>query len=84
MEDSGDLRGRERDAGEVELNQQIVHVLPLNDLKSHLEGSRYCHCQPRIQQLPEGTIVVHNSYDGREFYENFDDPVPEFNRNPAC
>lgn len=46
-----------------------VHVIPLNDLRSHLEGGTYCHCKPRLQEEANGTIVIHNAYDGREFYE---------------
>lgn len=53
---------------------ETFHVLPLNDLKPHVESDR-CHCQPRIQREPNGEIVIHNAYDGREFYENFDDEL---------
>lgn len=51
-------------------SSKVVHVVPLNDLKLHLDGSTYCHCRPRLQREPEGTIVIHNAYDGREFYED--------------
>lgn len=46
-----------------------IHVLPLNDLKSHVEAGEYCHCKPRIQWEVNGAVVVHNAYDGREFFE---------------
>lgn len=45
------------------------HVIPLNDRKVHVD-SETCHCKPRKQQEPNGVIVIHNSYDGREFYED--------------
>ena len=48
---------------------EVVHVLPLNDLRPHVEAGEWCHCQPRIQQEGEGKVVIHNAYDGREFYE---------------
>lgn len=47
--------------------QETMHVVPLNDLKPHIESGQYCHCKPSIRE--HGTVVVHNSYDGREFYE---------------
>jgi hypothetical protein len=43
----------------------VIHVLPINDVKPHVEAGFYCHCKPRI----DGELVIHNSYDGREFYE---------------
>ncbi len=48
---------------------ETVHVLPLEDLKPHIEAGEYCHCKPRVVQYSDGVMVVHNSYDGREFYE---------------
>lgn len=47
----------------------IWHVIPINDLKEHVEVST-CACEPKIISLDEGDImVVHNSYDGREAVE---------------
>lgn len=51
------------------IEQKIFHVLPLDDLKFHSEVGTYCRCQPRLQPEPNGTIVIHNAYDGREFFE---------------
>lgn len=48
---------------------EIIHVLPTDDLKSHVEVGTRCHCQPRIEHHKNGTIVIHNAYDGREFFE---------------
>lgn len=56
----------------------VVHVLPLNDLKLHSEGGEYCHCKPRIERESEAVIVIHNAYDGREFYEVDPELVAEF------
>ena len=54
----------------------IVHVYPTNDLKPHnLVMGALCGCEP-VTQLEfdddhncVGVVVVHNSYDGREFFE---------------
>lgn len=47
------------------LTAERVHVLPVNDLKPHIEAGEWCHCAPRV----DGDLVIHNAYDGREFYE---------------
>lgn len=45
------------------------HILPIDDLKPHLEKST-CECLPRVEVLENGNLmVVHNSYDGREHIE---------------
>ena len=46
-----------------------VHVVPTNDLKEHVERGTWCHCEPRLEAEGDGTIVIHNAYDGREFVE---------------
>jgi len=47
------------------------HVVPENDLKPHIESGIYCHCDPEVRlEPPYGRLVIHNSYDGREFFEN--------------
>lgn len=50
----------------MERNPETVHVIPVDDLRSHIEVGKYCHCKPSIV---DGNIVIHNAYDGREFYE---------------
>ena len=57
-----------------------LHVLPEHDLREH-EETRTCWCQPAIEEITDdipwlglppkhlGTIVVHNSADGRELVE---------------
>lgn len=50
-----------------------VHVLPLNDLKEHTQSDD-CECHPKIEYVGEGgKVVVHNAYDGREFWEQWED-----------
>ena len=43
-----------------------IDVLPNNDLKPHLPGAS-CRCRPRIEEA--GRLVIHNAWDGREFFE---------------
>jgi hypothetical protein len=46
-----------------------VHVVPVNDLRKHVDLRR-CWCEPRItQEKATGAVVVHNSKDGRELIE---------------
>lgn len=50
-----------------------VHVLPLDDLKEHTQSDD-CECHPKIEYVGEGgKVVVHNAYDGREFWEQWED-----------
>lgn len=48
-----------------------IHVLPLDDLKPHIESAA-CKCEPRVEDREAGTLVVHNAWDGREFFETED------------
>jgi hypothetical protein len=43
----------------------IVHVIPLNDLREHVELDT-CWCNP---MLLEDGLIVHNAMDGRELFE---------------
>lgn len=47
-----------------------IHVHPVGDLRDH-ELTRTCWCQPDVRQDPDGdgTLVIHNSLDGRELIE---------------
>lgn len=47
---------------------QAVHVLPVNDLREHSE-SIACECRPRVEQYDSHSLVIHNSWDGREITE---------------
>lgn len=48
---------------------ETFHVVPVNDLREHVEDGAGCWCCPRIDERVGGTIIVHNSMDGREKYE---------------
>lgn len=47
-----------------------VHVLPINDLRDHVE-TRDCWCAPTLYIADDGDemTVIHNSADGRELIE---------------
>lgn len=47
---------------------EIIHVIPVNDLKPHRE-SYVCHCEPKIENHTGNMICIHNSFDGREGVE---------------
>ena len=51
----------------------IYHVKPENDLKPHsLSAALPCECKPRNEKQPNGdTLIIHNAWDGREFYEQW-------------
>lgn len=49
---------------------EIYHVIPLNDLREHLETIiPPCPCNPRIERENDSVICIHNSFDGREGLE---------------
>lgn len=47
-------------------------MLPANDSKTHVEKGENCHCRPRVAREGGDVVVVHNAYDGREFYEAYE------------
>lgn len=47
----------------------MITVVPENDLKPHDRTSTTCHCQPRVTFENGEMIIIHNSFDKREFEE---------------
>ncbi len=45
-----------------------LHVIPVNDLKEHICDGSQCWCNPDDESQPG--LIVHNSLDRRELYEN--------------
>lgn len=48
---------------------KAIHVYPIDDLLPHITDDypiRVCPCKPRIEADESGTLIIHNSYDGRE------------------
>lgn len=57
---------------------KVFHVYPVNDLEDHyLEcvypviGHPYCPCKcnPQFKEEDDSLLIVHNSFDGREVFE---------------
>jgi hypothetical protein len=46
----------------------MYNVLPINDSDEHVESST-CKCRPKIISENGEMIIVHNSFDGREYVE---------------
>ena len=46
----------------------VVHVYPLNDLRAHILHNE-CPCKPTLKPYGIDSVIVHNSYDGREAWE---------------
>ena len=44
------------------------HILPLNDTRSHIERMT-CPCDPKLEIVDGGFIIIHNSFDRREISE---------------
>lgn len=47
-------------------NITIINIIPENDINKHIFGLS-CHCQPFTKE--NKNIIIHNSFDGREFNE---------------
>lgn len=47
----------------------VIHVLPVDDLEPHDEEGTTCKCEPRVEFVEGGILVVHNSFDNREIIE---------------
>ena len=45
-----------------------IHILPVNDIVLHEEVAN-CACLPKLSIQEDDVIIVHNSYDGREYLE---------------
>jgi hypothetical protein len=45
-----------------------VHVVPVNDTREHMD-IRQCWCRPTLDEEAGHVVVVHQSADGREYFE---------------
>lgn len=46
----------------------MYNILPVNDIEEHTEDST-CKCKPKVIFEGSEMIIVHNSFDGREYRE---------------
>ena len=58
-------------------SQSRVHVVPVNDIKEHVEGDDDCPCNPRVEYVGSGYLVVHNAWDDRELLEQAEAAMEE-------
>lgn len=49
--------------------REQYHITPTNDLKEH-EEAKTCWCNPREENYLGADVIVHNSLDRREEFEN--------------
>lgn len=49
----------------------MIAVYPVNDDFNHDLFNESCWCNPRIEE--NGQLIVHNSFDGREDFEEVED-----------
>lgn len=51
----------------------VIHTFPVDDYYPHVtEGyteGNVCWCNPHVEELEGGVLVIHKSYDQRESYE---------------
>lgn len=48
-----------------------INTIPTNDLVLHIENE-HCPCKPRIEYHEGGRLIIHNSIDGREDFEDIE------------
>lgn len=46
------------------------HVYPLGDIIQHDTETDNCVCQPKIEFINGEKLVIHNSFDEREIFED--------------
>ena len=57
-----------------------IHVLPVNDLREHLDIGTGCSCNPTIELEGATLIIIHNAFDCREAIEEAKEIVDKLNR----
>lgn len=53
---------------ELDTIPREIHTVPLDDIKPH-DRSSLCPCGPVVESHSHASLVIHNSFDGREFRE---------------
>ena len=53
------------------MNNYDIHVLPVDDIKSHEENTK-CHCNPKLEVIGANLLIVHNAFDHREIIEEIE------------
>lgn len=58
----------------------VIHIIPRKDIEEHIETivtqdwSRsntinYCMCAPKVSREHDSILVIHNSFEGKEYSE---------------
>lgn len=50
------------------INEQPIHVLPVDDVGLHANSGVHCNCNPKVESFDGFFLVIHNSFDGRELF----------------
>lgn len=50
------------------INDQPIHVLPVNDIYLHADTGVHCNCNPVVGRVEGALLVIHNAFDGRELF----------------
>lgn len=50
----------------IPMDDEVIHVYPVNDLREHVTHGIECWCKPRVDEYD---VVVHNAMDQREQWE---------------
>jgi hypothetical protein len=45
-----------------------IHVLPVDDIGLHADSGVHCNCNPTVEWVEGTALVIHNSFDGRELF----------------
>lgn len=70
--------------------EKVYHFYPVNDSKEHYLKCVYpaighpycpCECEPEFKEEDDGLLIVHNSFDGREGVEWFNELLNKKNEN---
>ena len=46
-----------------------IHVLPVDDIGLHADSGVHCNCNPTVEWVEGTALVIHNSFDGRELFD---------------
>jgi hypothetical protein len=61
------------------MSEKDLHVYPKNDLHPHILDGTDCPCHPIVRVDGEGLLIIHNSWDGREYVEEAREYIEKLN-----
>lgn len=60
---------------------EIIHIYPENDTREHTLKGFSCECEFKVEFVEESILVVHKSWDGREYKERLIRKIKEEFKN---